>query len=90
MGECLDLLSHSSDIINRRTAAWVKLHRITEETAQYIGLDDASTKVELSDSRLTAALKNFERRMEDWLRTTEPELLQSNLPSSPRLELPVG
>lgn len=80
MGECVEILARSPDLVDQRVAAWVKMWRITEETALYLGLDDASTEIELHSARLQAVLKRFEKRMEEWLRNTDPAILTCKHP----------
>jgi hypothetical protein len=75
MEEAIELLESSTELTDKRTAAWGRLMRIEEETATYFGLDDASTKLELTDSRLNVIVKGFEKRSEDWMKKVKGEVL---------------
>jgi hypothetical protein len=76
MSECLDLLEESPIFLDKRLAALVKLQRIADEALISFGLDDPSTDISLTDSRVQVILRGFERKMDDWMKTTAPELME--------------
>ena len=78
MSECLGMLEESPVFLDKRIAAAVKLQRIADETLISFGLDDPSTDIRLTDSRMQVILKGFERKMDDWMKTTSPELMEGN------------
>jgi hypothetical protein len=74
MGECVEFLAQSPDLVDKRVAAWAKMYRITEETALLFGFDDASTEIAMNETRLQAVLKRFAKRMDEWLRDVDPTI----------------
>jgi hypothetical protein len=60
--------------------AWVKLQIITDDYANFFAFDDATTSVNLADSRMQVTLKGFERQLEDWKRNNPPDVMNGNFP----------
>jgi hypothetical protein len=82
MSECLSILEESPVFLDKHLAACVKLQRIADETLMSFGFDDPSTDVSLTDSRMQVILRGFERKMDDWMKTTPPEFMEGKLLSS--------
>jgi hypothetical protein len=79
MSECLGILEESPVFLDKHLAAGVKLQRIADETLMSFGLDDPSIDISLTDSRMQVILRGFERKMDDWMKTTTPELMEGEL-----------
>ncbi|KAH7132669.1 hypothetical protein B0J11DRAFT_233390 [Dendryphion nanum] len=77
MEECLCLLQKSNILDDKRVVAWLKLQRIADEANTAFGFDDASTSFSLSELRLQAILRVFERRMLDWRKSVPNEIMTS-------------
>lgn len=75
MEECVALLEKSPILEDRRIIAWLKLQRISDEANTAFGFDDASTSFSLSELRLQAILKIFDRKMQDWKKSIPTEVL---------------
>jgi hypothetical protein len=75
MEECQVLLQKSHTLEDRRIVACLKLQRIADEAYSAFGLDDASTSFTLSELRLRATLRIFDRRMQDWRKSIPAEIM---------------
>jgi hypothetical protein len=75
MEECQILLQKSRILEDRRILACLKLQRIADEAYTAFGLDDASTSFTLSELRLQAILRIFDRRMQDWKNSIPDEVM---------------
>jgi hypothetical protein len=75
MEECQVLLQKSRTLEDRRIVACLKLQRIADEAYSAFGLDDASTSFTLSELRLRATLRIFDRRMQDWRKSIPAEVM---------------
>ncbi|KAJ4305829.1 hypothetical protein N0V90_001361 [Kalmusia sp. IMI 367209] len=60
---------------DKRLIAWLRLQRIADEAYTAFGFDDASTSFTLSELRLQAILKIFERRMQEWKKAVPEEVM---------------
>lgn len=80
MGECEALLLKSPSNHDKMLIAWLRLQRIADEAFTAFGFDDASTSFTLSELRLQAILKIFERRMQEWRKAVPDEIMTSKLP----------
>jgi len=74
MQQCVQVSERSPSLADRRLAAWVKLRRIAEEGIMSCGSDDKAINNQ-QDLHAQALLNWFSDRMEDWKRTTAPELI---------------
>lgn len=77
MGECEALVAKSPETQDKRLIAWLRLQRIADEAYTAFGLDDASTSFTLSELRLQAILKIFERRMQEWKKAVPETVMTS-------------
>lgn len=75
MEECVSMLDKSRLLLDRRTIAWLKLQRISDEANTAFGFDDASTSFSLSELRTQMILRIFDRRMQDWKRSVPEEVM---------------
>src|SRR5947199_10228238 len=81
MAECLVTLENSSNILDKRLGLWVTLQRIAEETTTQFGLDDPSISIRLTAARVQVIVAGFERRMEEWKKSANPEIVDGIHPS---------
>jgi hypothetical protein len=90
MDECLRQLERSPHRTDQHLAIWFELQRITDEAMSSFGLDDTSTTSPLTESRVQAVLRWFDKRMETWKKNTPTEMLNGKLlpPSFPSLPGP--
>ncbi|OAG09561.1 uncharacterized protein CC84DRAFT_1083823 [Paraphaeosphaeria sporulosa] len=79
MGECEALLLKSPKTQDKTLIAWLRLQRIADEAYTAFGFDDASTSFTLSELRLQAILKIFERRMQEWKKAVPDEVMTMTL-----------
>ncbi|KAL5395720.1 hypothetical protein PMIN06_003555 [Paraphaeosphaeria minitans] len=79
MGECEALLLKSPKNQDKTLIAWLRLQRIADEAYTAFGFDDASTSFTLSELRLQAILKMFERRMQEWKKAVPDEVMTMTL-----------
>ncbi|KAF2196434.1 hypothetical protein GQ43DRAFT_257265 [Delitschia confertaspora ATCC 74209] len=79
MEECHRLLTKSPRLDDKRVIAWLNLQKIADEGMSAFGFDDASTSFSLSELRLQVILRVFERRMEEWKKSTPPEVMSLSL-----------
>ncbi|CAG8925732.1 unnamed protein product [Penicillium salamii] len=75
MVECVRHLERSPHRTDQHLAIWFELQRITDEAMSSFGLDDTSTTSPLTESRVQAVLRWFDKRMETWKTNTRPEML---------------
>lgn len=73
--ECVNHVADSPHIIDRRMATWFELQKMVDEAMTSFGLDDTSSTAPLTESRVQAVLRWFDNRMQDWKKTTPPDLL---------------
>jgi hypothetical protein len=73
------MLEESPVFLDKRLAAAVKLQRIADEALISFGLDDPSTDISLTDSRMQVMIREFERKMDDWRKSTAPELMEGKV-----------
>ncbi|CAI7663920.1 unnamed protein product [Penicillium glandicola] len=75
MTECLKHLENSPHRTDRHVAIWFELQRITDEAMSSFGLDDTSTTSPLTESRVQAVLRWFDKRLETWKTNVPSEML---------------
>ncbi|KAJ5278921.1 hypothetical protein N7478_004293 [Penicillium angulare] len=75
MAECVDQLERSPHRTDQRLAVWFELQRITDEAMSSFGLDDTSASSPLTESRVQAVLRWFDKRMEAWKNHTPNNML---------------
>ncbi|KAJ5142792.1 Transcription factor [Penicillium bovifimosum] len=75
MAECLKHLEHSPHRSDRHLAVWFELQRITDEAMSSFGLDDTSTTSPLTESRVQAVLRWFDKRIETWKNSIPSDLM---------------
>lgn len=75
MEECLRLLQGSPILSDKKVVALVKLQRIADETNTAFGFDDPSTSFSLSELRLQAILRVFDKRMKEWRDSVDEDVL---------------
>ncbi|KAJ5206851.1 Transcription factor [Penicillium cf. griseofulvum] len=75
MSECLKHLENSPHRTDQHVAIWFELQRITDEAMSSFGLDDTSTTSPLTESRVQAVLRWFDKRIETWKKNIPPEML---------------
>ncbi|KAJ5893758.1 hypothetical protein N7495_005449, partial [Penicillium taxi] len=75
MAECVTQLEQSPHLSDRHLGVWFQLQRITDETVSSFGLDDTSASSPLTESRVQAVLRWFDKRMETWTKSTPNDML---------------
>ncbi|KAJ5545877.1 hypothetical protein N7494_003462 [Penicillium frequentans] len=75
MAECVSMLEKSPHQTDQRLAVWFQLQRITDESLSSFGLDDTSSLSTLTESRVQAVLRWFDKQMELWRKNTPNKLL---------------
>lgn len=82
VAECVDQLERSPHRTDQRLAVWFELQRITDEAMSSFGLDDTSASSPLTESRVQAVLRWFDKRMESWKNNTPNSMLTGIPPST--------
>lgn len=75
MTECVSQLERSPHRTDQHLAVWFELQRITDEAMSSFGLDDTSASSPLTESRVQAVLRWFDKRMETWKKSTPTDML---------------
>ncbi|CEJ54222.1 hypothetical protein PMG11_00542 [Penicillium brasilianum] len=75
MNECVQQLERSPHRTDQHLAIWFELQRITDEAMSSFGLDDTSASSPLTESRVQAVLRWFDKRMEAWRKNTPTDML---------------
>ncbi|KAJ5246086.1 hypothetical protein N7468_001069, partial [Penicillium chermesinum] len=75
ISECITQLEQSPHRSDQQLAVWFELQRITDEAKSSFGLDDTSTSSPLTESRVQAVLRWFDKRMDTWRKTAPMEML---------------
>lgn len=75
MAECANQLERSPHRTDQHLALWFELQRITDEAMSSFGLDDTSATSSLTESRVQAVLRWFDKRMETWKKKTPADML---------------
>lgn len=75
MAECVNHLERSPHKTDQHLAVWFELQRITDEAMSSFGLDDTSASSPLTESRVQAVLRWFDKRMETWKKNTPADML---------------
>lgn len=75
MAECVSHLERSPHKTDQHLAVWFELQRITDEAMSSFGLDDTSARSPLTESRVQAVLRWFDKRMETWKNNTPADML---------------
>ncbi|EED19070.1 C6 transcription factor (War1), putative [Talaromyces stipitatus ATCC 10500] len=70
MDECIEILQTSPEAqpSDRNLIYWAKLTRIAEEIGFQFSMDDPSSSLSMSDTKVQYALKGFERQLDEWRR----------------------
>lgn len=84
MSECLSHLAKSPHRTDQHVAIWFELQRITDEAMSSFGLDDTSTTSPLTESRVQAVLRWFDKRLETWKKNIPSEMLTGKKRQSSR------
>ncbi|KAH8700423.1 hypothetical protein BGW36DRAFT_291319 [Talaromyces proteolyticus] len=71
--ECVRMLSRSPIDSDKRLAMWFELQTITDEALSSFGLDDTSSTAPLTETRVNAVLRLFDKKMDDWKENLDPE-----------------
>jgi hypothetical protein len=80
MNECVQQLERSPHRTDQHLAIWFELQRITDEAMSSFGLDDTSASSPLTESRVQAVLRWFDKRMEAWRKNTPTDMLTGECP----------
>lgn len=84
MAECVRHLEHSPHRTDQHLAVWFELQRITDEAMSSFGLDDTSATSPLTESRVQAVLRWFDKRMDTWKKNTPSDMLTGKtIPKNP-------
>ncbi|CAL5872759.1 uncharacterized protein PFLUO_LOCUS7026 [Penicillium psychrofluorescens] len=75
MAECVKHLEQSPNRIDQHLAVWFELQKITDEAMASFGLDDTSSVSMLTESRVQAVLRWFDKRVEEWRKKIPSEML---------------
>lgn len=75
LAECVNHLERSPHRTDQHLAVWFELQRITDEAMSSFGLDDTSASSLLTESRVQAVLRWFDKRMETWKKNTPADML---------------
>lgn len=75
MVECVNVLEKSPHQTDQRLAVWFQLQRITDESLSSFSLDDTSSFSILTESRVQAVLRWFDKQIEIWRKNTPHKLL---------------
>ncbi|KAJ6119431.1 hypothetical protein N7523_003711 [Penicillium sp. IBT 18751x] len=75
MIECVSQLERSPHRTDQHLAVWFEIQRITDEAMSSFGLDDTSASSPLTESRVQAVLRWFDKRMEMWKKSTPTDML---------------
>lgn len=75
MAECVNQLERSPHRTDQHLAIWFELQRITDEAMSSFGLDDTSASSPLTESRVQAVLRWFDKRMDAWKKSTPNNML---------------
>lgn len=81
MTECVTQLERSPHWADRYIAIWFELQRIVDEAMSSFGLDDTTSTTPLTESRVQAVLRWFDKRMETWKKNTPIDMLTGTTPS---------
>ena len=75
MGDCVDFVANNSrkSTYDKELVAWVRLLKITEEMAVSLSFDDPSNMADMLEPRVLLLVTGFERALETWKKTHEPE-----------------
>lgn len=79
MAECVKQLERSPHRTDQHLAVWFELQRITDEAMSSFGLDDTSATSPLTESRVQAVLRWFDKRMDTWRKSTPTDMLTGNV-----------
>ncbi|CRG90252.1 Transcriptional regulatory protein SEF1 [Talaromyces islandicus] len=71
--ECVRMLSQSPIDSDRRLAIWFELQIITDEALSSFGLDDTASTAPLTETRVNAVLRLFDKKMDDWKDSLDAE-----------------
>lgn len=68
MDECIEVLESAATALpsDKVLCQHAKLQHINEEIGVQFSMDDPSASINISDSHVQHALKNFERKLDEW------------------------
>lgn len=89
MVECVKHLECSPHRTDQHLAIWFELQRITDEAMSSFGLDDTSATLPLTESRVQAVLRWFDKRMDTWTKKTPSDMLTGESTISPLIVPPL-
>jgi hypothetical protein len=87
--ECVKHLEHSPHRTDQHLAVWFELQRITDEAMSSFGLDDTSATSPLTESRVQAVLRWFDKRMDIWKKNTPSAMLTGKSFSKHPIPIPI-
>jgi Fungal specific transcription factor domain/Fungal Zn(2)-Cys(6) binuclear cluster domain len=73
MDECIEILRHSSEPSDKILIHWAKLSHIAEEIGFQFSMDDPTSNLSMSDTKVRYALKGFEKQLDEWRQEIAPE-----------------
>ncbi|KAL8673192.1 MAG: hypothetical protein Q9168_002384 [Polycauliona sp. 1 TL-2023] len=81
MAESIELIetSSSSNLLDRRLCAWVRLQRIMEQYSTAVAGDDPADMGSLTEPRVQYAINGFHKQLKDWNESLAPGVLNESL-----------
>jgi hypothetical protein len=75
MSDCVEVLGNNPNAssFDKYLIAWVKILKITEGLVTSLSLDDPSNMADLSESRVQIMITGFEKELETWKATFQPD-----------------
>jgi hypothetical protein len=75
MSDCVEVLENNPNAssFDKNLIAWVKILKITEDLVTSLSLDDPSNMADLSESRVQIMTTSFEKELETWKATFQPD-----------------
>lgn len=86
MAECVKQLELSHHRTDQHLAVWFELQRISDEAMSSFGLDDSTTTPSLTESRVQAILRWFDKRMDRWRKNTPTDMLTGRVARDSELD----
>lgn len=87
MAECVKQMELSPHQTDQHIAVWFELQRISDEAMSSFGLDDTSTASSLTECRVQAVLRWFDKRMDTWKKNTPTDMLTGGVTRDHRMDL---
>ncbi|OKL62911.1 hypothetical protein UA08_01199 [Talaromyces atroroseus] len=79
MDECIEILRNSPEPSDKILIHWAKLSHIAEEIGFQFSMDDPTSNLSMSDTKVRYALKGFEKQLDEWRQEIAPENYSSVL-----------